>query len=142
MCELDSKHAHECYMVKLTRSTRKRKVGAPEDSIENGGERLLAHRQEAQFTLWRPQYNWDELEEQQSPETARVQPTPVIPTRGGAPRQVFRRDDGVQVGETGHLPPGYVYRRIPGQNNDWERDPGPRLTATASALERHYAQRQ
>lgn len=128
--------------IYYARAKQKRNLGHIEDDIEDGGDRLLAHRQEAQFIMWRPQHNWNELEEYQAPETARAQPGITMPSRGGAPRQVFRRDDGGQGGGTGHLPPGYVYRRIPWQNNDWDRDPSPRLTPTGAALERHYAPRQ
>ncbi|POS78173.1 hypothetical protein DHEL01_v203437 [Diaporthe helianthi] len=120
----------------------RQKVGPIQEDIENGRERIFARRQEAQFIMWRPQHNWNELEEYQAPETARGRPVPNVTSRGGAPRQVLRRDDGGQAGGTGHMPPGYVDRRIPWQNNDWERDSSPRLTPTGTGLERHYAPRQ
>lgn len=128
--------------MELTRSTRKRTANPLDDDIENSGERLLAHRQEAQFTTWHRSYSPDELEEYQGPEAARGQPASAMPTRSGASRQVFRRDDGVQAGETGYFPPGYAYRRTPWQNNEWVEGPSPRLTASGPAAERRFAQRR
>ncbi|KAG8159641.1 hypothetical protein KVR01_010278 [Diaporthe batatas] len=124
------------------RAKQRRIDGPVLDDIENDGGRPLARREEAQFTLWHPQHNWNELDEYRATDTPRAQPGPTMSTRGGAPRKVLRRDEDGQAGGTGHMPPGYVYRRSPWQNNDWGRDPSPRLIPTGAALERHYAPRQ
>lgn len=140
MSERESKPApYPSCNFKLT-STRNRTNEPAEDDIENGGARILAHRPGASFSTWRPSYSRDELEEYQSPEATRGRPTSAMPLRGGASTQGLRRDGGAQLGGAGYLPAGYVYRRTPWQNSEW--DPGARHTQTRPAPERHYAQRQ
>lgn len=128
--------------MKLTRSSRARTVESTEDDLENGAERLLSHRQKAQMTQWRPPYNWEELEEYQSPEAAREHSASAMYTRSRAPRQVFRREGSEQLGEMGYFQPGYAYRRTPWQSQDWAGGPNSRAPPSGSAFDRQYVQRR